>query len=65
MFLLMFVCPHGGITACTWAGGVDWGRGVCGQRGMWTVYSPRLTATEAVSAHPTGMHSCLKEKFHW
>ena len=36
--------------------------GVCGQRGMWAVYRPRVTAAEAVGARPTGMHSCLKRK---
>ena len=66
MFSLMFVCPKEGvcITACICARGCM-GRDVCGRRGGVRGVSatpPPPMATDAVAAHPTGMHSCFRKR---
>ena len=56
--LLLFVCSQGGVYPSMHFG-MYLGMG-CGQR---CALPPKM-ATNAVSTHPNGMHSCLKSSLH-
>ena len=58
----MWTGEGGVVRVCVWIEDMD---GVCVDKRRTPPHTTPVTATDAVSTHPTGMHPCFKEQGQW